>query len=58
MEREEKRLAPAWYALISAVLVPLVAAVLVLAALMLLVAWPVVPVVCYIKRRDEKGREF
>ncbi len=42
-----------WYAVGSFFAVPLVVLGMILSAVLLLLTWPFVPVLCYLKRREE-----
>ncbi len=54
----KKKFGPAWcYAVGSIAAVPLVVAGLLLAAGLMLLVWPFVPLLCYLQRREELAGE-
>lgn len=45
---------PFWYAVTGFLATPLLVAILLLGAILFTVAWPLVPVVFYLKRKEER----
>lgn len=53
MNRKSPKVSAVWYAVGAFLVTPLTALFCVLMGLMLVLAWPLIPFLCYLQRREE-----
>ena len=49
---------PFWYAVGSIVTTPLVVLCMIVSAALIIVAWPIIPVLCYFQRKEELSKKI